>query len=180
MAENKKSGEVDVAKVTEKAEKIARGDAPKPEANTQASEDKPEVLTQPQTIPAAQDPTSKAADTPETSAGDQLADKLKQNNQEPITQGAPGALKPGAGLKDKAPERISEDDAEQKQHEALVASYGPDYVTASKPGFEDRQFSRRAWDLLGPASADGTKDGWKAAVKVPAEVKALKGKTENE
>jgi hypothetical protein len=169
MAKNTNAG-VDVQKVTEDAEKIARGDAPTPETKSEGTADAPTASTP---TPPAQDPTTSNT-AGNTNTGDQLADKLKANNQEPITQGAPGALKPG--LKDKPVERISEDDAEQKQHEDLVAQYGPDYITASKPGFENRQFSRRAWDLLGPASADGTKDGWKAAVKVPAEVKALKGK----
>lgn len=174
MAETKKTGEVDQNKVVENAEKIAKGNTPTPDAPP-ATDEAPKVLNNPETIPAAQDPSTKTAGKPQEGQGDQLADKLK--GQQPITQGAPGALKPG--LKDKPVERISEDDAEQAQHEALVGQFGPDYVTATKDG-EARQFSRRSWDLLGPAKADGSKEGWKPAVKVPAEVKALKGKKPNE
>jgi hypothetical protein len=174
MAKNT-NADIDQTKVAENAEKIARGDAPKPDSNTQAGDETPTVLTPgPDSIPAAPEATSNTK--PQESAGDQLADKLKQNRQQPITQGAPGALKPGTTAATNKPvERISEDEAEQQQHEALVGQYGPEYVTARK-GNEDRQFSRRSWELLGPAKADGSKDGWKPTVKVPAEVKALKSK----
>ena len=72
----------------------------------------------------------------------------------------------------KGQQPISTEQAAEMQHQQLVAIYGPDYVKAKK-GAVETTFSRTAWDLLGPYAPDGTKDGWREVVKVPAEVKNL-------
>src|ERR1044072_927378 len=98
-----------------------------------------------------------------------------------LSQGNPGAVKPGAlatGEQPPAPvpppkpQPISKEDVEEQQRKQLVALYGPDYIEARK-GQAETYFSRRAWDLLGPAGRDGSKDGWKPVVKTPPEVKRL-------
>lgn len=71
-------------------------------------------------------------------------------------------------------------DAEEL-HEHRIKKYGQNYVVVQKPSapgqpMMQKVFSAHAWKNLGPGAKDGSKEGWKVAVKTPPEVQNLKSK----
>jgi hypothetical protein len=196
----KKENEIDQDKVKGDAEKIASGgqtdnnrQSPPAEtrrdnlegANATGAAQKFEPGDQ-QAAPAGVQPeTHGDANLNANRAGTNEAAKREQPQQTgsfagpaAINQGNPGAGKPGQAAA-KQPTQLSDEEAEDKLHEQLVEEFGPDYVRAQKGEGSSaivQTFSRRAWDLLGPLKADGSKDGYKPIVRVPKEVRELQNR----
>lgn len=84
-----------------------------------------------------------------------------------------------------AEEKAKEDAAEAKfqaeneEKKSLVKKFGADYVQAVKANGQQTTFTRTAWNFL-KTGRDGTKEGWREAVKVPEEVAELLAKRSQE
>lgn len=167
-----KDGEVNQEKVKADAQKIAAGDKT------------PEQVKAPEGVKesAAAGHATNPGLTGNNAAG--APQSLNPEHRTPpasgITQGNPGALKPGEVAAQKSATKAQaeplQEEEDERVHNDLVKQFGPDYVVARKEGTGDVEtmtttFSRRAWDLLGP-----NKEGWKPLAKEPKEVTDLKNR----
>lgn len=180
MAENT-GGTVDQGKIAADAQNIAQGNTPATTDTGANATPEASQTPQPDSINTAGTVDGpKGVNEPAKTGTDTIGPKpvgrtrTKADTAAPITQGAPGAAKPGAVANNENPgaTTLTGEQAEDVQKQQLTHLYGPDFVTVrkgdDKGGFVQSYFSRRAWDLLG-----ANKEGWKPVVETPQEVKDL-------